>query len=229
MKEHLMFQRWMRVLARLGLLGALGLLMGCDSTSTTQTTEAKPQPAAQTPPLPAGVTLHPDKDIQGVWVADGFDFKGYDTLYVMAPVFAAIERSNETEMRAMAMKALPEEMAARLRDTRIFNAVVVQAGDAKPGPRNLRLESTIIEYEQGGSAARVLAGVFGAGQPVIKVRGRVLDGEKVVCVFEARRSGASADSRTVGHVVSNEDIQRGDIRDLAIGLADFFKRTARVQ
>jgi hypothetical protein len=239
MKKHLIFQCRMLTLARLGLLGGLGLFMGCDSpsssssSSSSQTTESKPPPAAQTQPaqtapLPAGVLLHSDGDIQGVWLAEGFDFKGYGTLYVMAPVFAAVERSNETDMRAMAMKVLPDELATRLRDTRVFNTVTVPAANEKPGSRSLRLESTITEYEQGGSTARLFAGVFGGGQPVIRVRGQLFIGEKLLWVFDIRRSGASAEARTVGHSMSNEEVQRGDIRDLSIALADFVKRTAKV-
>jgi hypothetical protein len=111
----------------------------------------------------------------------------------------------------------------------LFNTMDTPAADAKPPSRGLRLETTIIEYEQGGNAARLFAGVFGGGQPVIKVRGYILDGEKLKCVFEIRRSGVSAEARAVGHTMSNEDIQRDDIHDLAIAVADFFRRTAKVQ
>ena len=92
----------MITLGQSSLLGCLGLLMGCASTSTKQTT---PAAVSKGLPLPAGVTLHPDRDIQGVWLAEGFDFRGYDTLYIAPPVFAAIERPNEVDMRAMAMRS----------------------------------------------------------------------------------------------------------------------------
>jgi hypothetical protein len=70
-------------LACLGLLGGLSLLMGCASTSTTQTTQSA---GSKVPPLPAEVTLHPDLNIQGVWLADGFDFRDYNTLSIAAPL-----------------------------------------------------------------------------------------------------------------------------------------------
>ena len=44
-------------------------------------------------------------------------------------------------------------------------------------------------HEKGGGAARYWAGLYGAGQPVVKVRGLVYDGDKLVFVSEARRSG----------------------------------------
>ncbi|MEI9961308.1 MAG: hypothetical protein WDM76_09360 [Limisphaerales bacterium] len=31
---------------------------------------------------PNGASYHRDKDIQNVWLADQFDFNGYDALYV---------------------------------------------------------------------------------------------------------------------------------------------------
>jgi hypothetical protein len=199
------------------------LLAGCASTSPTETATSK------VPPLPSGVTLHEDKDIQGVWLAEGFDFKGYDTLYIAEPVFAAIERPNEVQMRAMAMRVLPELLVEHIRSTKLFATVTTRADEAKPGSRNLRMENTIIEYEKGGGGARYFAGMFGAGQPVIKVRGQILDGDKLMCVYELKRSGESVGSRMAGVWMSDEEIQRNDIRDLASDLADFFKRTAKVQ
>ena len=216
----------MITLGQSSLLGCLGLLMGCASTSTTQTT---PTAVSKGLPLPAGVTLHPDRDIQGVWLAEGFDFRGYDTLYIAPPVFAAIERPNEVDMRAMAMRVLPEQLAKHLRETKLFATVTTPAEELKPGSKSLTMQSTIIEYEKGGGGARYWAGLFGGGQPVIKVRGQILDGEKLRCVFEIRRSGESGGAKMVGHFMSDEGIQRDDIRDLATDLAEFFKRTAKVQ
>jgi hypothetical protein len=207
----------LRLLARLGVLGGLTLLMGCASTQTSKV-----------PPLPAGVTLHQDKDIQGVWLAEGFDFKGYDTLYIAGPVFAAVERPNEAEMRAMAMRVLPEQLAEHLGATKLFASVTTRADDAKPGSKCLKMENTIIEYEKGGGGARYFAGMFGGGQPVIKVQGQILDGDKLMCVYQIKRSGESVGSRLAGVFMSDEEIQRNDLRDLASDLSDFFKRTAKV-
>ena len=160
-------------------------------------------------------------------MAEGFDFKGSEIISVMAPVFAAIQRPTRPTCAPWPMKVLPDELANRLRDTRLFINVDTPAADAKPPSRGLRIETTIIEYEQGGNAARLFAGVFGGGQPVIKVRGQVVNGEKLECIFEVRRSGVSPEARAVGHTMSNEDIQREDIHDLAISVADLFRRVAR--
>ena len=207
----------------LGLLGGLAVLAGCASTAPDQTATAK------APPLPPGVALHQDKDIQGVWLADGFDFKGYDALCIAEPVFAAVERSNEAQMRAMAMKVLSDQLVEHLGDAKLFSTVTTRPDEVKPGSKSLRMENAIIEYEKGGGGARYFVGLFGGGQPVIKVRGRILDGDKLLCVYEMKRSGESGGSRVAGVFMSDEEIQRNDIRDLASDLADFFKRTAKVQ
>jgi hypothetical protein len=206
------------LVARLGLLGGLTLVMGCAST-----------PTSKAPPLPSGVTLHRDKDIEGVWLAEGFDFKGYDALYIAGTAFAATERPNEAEMRTMAMRVLPEQLAEHLGTTKLFATVTTRADDAKPGSKCLKMENTIIEYEKGGGGARYFAGMFGGGQPVIKVQGQILDGDKLMCVYQVKRSGESVGARLGGVFMSDEEIQRNDIRDLASDLSDFFKRTAKVQ
>ncbi len=212
-----------KLLARLGLLAGLAWLVGCASNPPEQTN------AAKAPPLPPGVTLHQDKDVNGVWLAEGFDFKGYDALYITEPVFAAIERPNEAQMRAMAMRCLPEMLTEFIGKTKLFASVTTRADDIKPGSKALKMQNTIIEYEKGGGGARYWAGLYGGGQPVIKVRGQILDGEKLVCVYELRRSGEAGTARVFGAFQSDEDIQRNDIKDLASDLSDFFKRTAKIQ
>jgi hypothetical protein len=230
MNKDLKFRKLATLSTMAVLLVGLILLPGCASTPSDQRPprQAAEKTGANVPPLPAGVTLHPDKDIQGVWLAEGCSFKGFDTLYIAPPMFAAIERPNEVDMRARAMRVLPEELTHYLGATKLFTTVTTQAEAVKPGSRSLRLETTIIEFEQGGGAARYFGGLFGAGQPVIKVRGQLTDAGKPVCVFEVRRSGESAGARMHGHLISGEEIQRGDISDLASDLADFFKRTAGV-
>ncbi|MEI6569634.1 MAG: hypothetical protein WCR20_23355, partial [Verrucomicrobiota bacterium] len=70
------------------------LITGC------ATTPGKGNAGANNAAPPAGIVLHRDKDIEGVWLAPGFNFNGYDTLLIEVPVFAGVERSNEAEMRA---------------------------------------------------------------------------------------------------------------------------------
>jgi len=179
------------------------------------------------PPLPEGVKLHKDLNIQGVWLADGFSFKGYKTLYLTPIVFAGVERDNEVDIRAMAMQELPAELVTSLRDMKLFATVTATSDEVKSGAKTLKLDNTIIEFSKGSGAARHFGGPFGGGQPVIKVRGQIYDGDKLVCVYEIKRSGESAEARGMGEVMSSEDIQRNDIRVLARDLGYFFQRHAQ--
>jgi hypothetical protein len=204
-----------------GMAGAI-LLTGCASNPAKES--YAPDPKA--PPLPPGVAMHKDKDIQGVWLADGFNFTGYDALYISEIDFKGVERSNEGQMREMAKGELQAKLVEALSATKLFPKVTVRADEIPAGSKSLKLNSTIIEYEKGGGGARYFAGVYGAGQPVIKVRGQMYDGDKLVFLYEARRSGESGGARMFGGFMSDEDVQRNDIKDLAFDLADFVKRSA---
>lgn len=208
---------------------AFAVLAGCASTSNGDKNQDQSVISANVPPLPTGVTLHEDKDIQGVWLSPGFNFGGYDTLYIAPTVFAATQRRNEVDMRAMAMRVLPEQLQEHLGTAGLFTTVTTSTNDVKTGAKCLTMDNTIIEYQKGGGGARYFAGIFGGGEPVIKVRGEIWDGDKLMCVYELRRSGESAGSRMSGAFMSDEEIQRNDIRDLASDLTDFFKRTAGMQ
>ncbi len=235
MKINPIFQGWIKNTVRLGLVGGLSLLMGFTSSSMAQTNQTtqpkqKEKKKSNVPPLPEGVKLHKDQNIQGVWLADGFNFKGYQTLYIAPTVFAGVERDNEVDTRAAAMQELPEQLVEHLRDTKVFATVTTRSEDVKSKAKTLKLDNTIIEFSKGGAAARHFGGPFGGGgQPVIKVRGQIFDGDKLVCVYEIKRSGESAEARMVGEAMSSEEIQRNDIRVLARDLANFFQRTAGSQ
>ena len=235
MKTKHMFQEWTKNTVRLGLLGGLSLLLCGVSSSlaqtnqTAQTTQPKQKEKKnKVPPLPEGVKLHKELNIQGVWLADGFDFKGYKTLYLTPIVFAGTERDNEVEIRALAMQELPAELVTSLRDTKLFDTVTAKSEDAKGKAKTLKLDNTIIEFSKGIGVGRHFGGPFGAGgQPVIKVRGQIYDGDKLVCVYEIKRSGESFESRAYGEAISSEDIQRNDIRVLTRDLGYFFQRHAQ--
>jgi len=238
MKTKHMFQGWIKNTVRLGLVGGLSLLMGFASSSMAQTTQTnqttqpkqKEKKKSNVPPLPEGVKLHKDRNIQGVWLADGFNFKGYQTLYLTPIVFAGVERDNEVDIRATAMQELPDELVTSFRDTKLFATVTTKSEDVKSKAKTLKLDNTIIEFSKGSGVGRHFGGPFGAGgQPVIKVRGQIYDGDKLVCVYEIKRSGESFESRAYGEAISSEDIQRNDIRVLARDLGYFFQRTAGAQ
>ena len=208
-----------------GLFGIMLLVLSSGCASTNPAEARQPQIV----PLPAGVTLHKDRDIQGVWLAPGFDFKGYDLLYVGNTAFNAVERSGEKEMRSLAISYVQTQEVEAIRASGLFKIVTMNTNDIVAGGRALKLDNTIIEYEKGGGGARYWAGLYGAGQPVVKVRGLMYDGDRLVFFYEAKRSGDSGSTRMFGGFMSDQEIQRNDINDLSVDLAGFMKRTVEAK
>jgi hypothetical protein len=216
-----------------------GVAAGCaaSSPSTPPAPAASaPQPATSPPAAtaaaspagsasPAGVALREEKDFGQVWLAPGFDFKGYDTLLI-AETRADVPNLNPNgaENLEWARGVVRTELAAALEERKLFT-VVTSPADVKPGSRVLRLDNTITEFEKGGGGARFFAGGWGAGQPVIKVRGQVTSGDQTVFVYEARRSAVSVTARMFGGYRGDKAIQEEDIKHLGKGLGDFIAKT----
>ena len=116
---------------------------------------------------------------------------------------------------------MPEELARRIQSKSLFTVVTTNSADVQPEARVLRMENTIVEYTKGGGAARYWAGLYGAGQPALRVQGQLKDGEKVVFRYDVRRSGVSGTGRVFGGFMRDESIQTGDIESMATDLADF--------
>jgi len=151
------------------------------------------------------------------WVADDFAATNYDVLYI-APVRSTVElHANEIPMHRLAEENLVIELRRLLAAKKIFPAVVTEEFEIKPGSRVLRFENVIVAYGRGNSLARVEAGLYGAGQPLLRVRGTMTDGDKTVLSYEAQRNGVSR----LFIPVRDEDAQLEDIRSLAIDLSDF--------
>jgi len=123
-------------------------------------------------------------------------------------------------------QTFPGELGSSIGRKGIFEKVVTNETEIKPGGKALKFENTIIEYSKGGGAARYFAGLYGAGQPVLRVQGKMTDGEKTVFTFEGRRSGTSAGSRMGGGYMKDEDIQIEDIRSVTLDLTDLMAAIA---
>jgi Domain of unknown function (DUF4410) len=197
-------------------------MTGCASTTTTP--PATPAPTSTDRDT---VPYRADPHLQKVWLAEGFSVQRHQSLLVLEPrTDVAKLNPDGVENLRWARGLLRDEVVKALRAKRVFPAVALTQGEVAPGTRPLRLETTIIEYEKGGGGARFFAGAYGAGQPVIRVRGRVIDGERPVFAFDARRSGDSGLSRAFGGYRGDRAIQEEDIRDLASDLAEFLIRNA---
>jgi len=162
------------------------------------------------------------------WVADGFKFAGYDTLYIAPTLSTASypDKPADKMVHDLAKERLVAELATRLGDHKIFQNIVTKESDLKPGVKVLRLENTITEFSKGGGGARYFVGIYGGGQPVLRVVGKATDGDKAVFTYEARRSGVSGGARMVGAFMRDEDIQIEDIRSMTLDLSDFIAAVA---
>jgi hypothetical protein len=199
-----------------GTLAAI--LVGC--ATTPETTSA-----------PQGGTYVKNPHLDKVWLAEGFDFSGFDTLYIADTQVDASVKPHDDELKPMetARRVLREELAAAITEKKIFASVVTSESDIKPGSKALRWDNTIVEYTKGGGGARYFVGLYGGGQPAIKVRGKMAEGEKALFTFDGRRSGVSAGARMGGAFMTDEAIQAEDIRSLVKDLSDFMDQTARRQ
>jgi hypothetical protein len=162
------------------------------------------------------------------WVASRFDFKGYDTLYI-APTLSTAkypEKPEDKKVHDLAKENLVIELTRMITARQLFANVVTRESDIKPGTAVLKLENTITEFNKGGGAARYFAGLYGGGQPVLRVQGKMGEGEKIMFTYEARRSGTSAGARLGGVYMKDEDIQIEDIRSMVLDLTDFMSAIA---
>lgn len=172
---------------------------------------------------------NPHMDKGKCWVAGGFDFNGYDTLY-LAPTLSTAkfpDKPEDTKVHNLAKENLVTEIKRMVEGHKIFSSVVTKESEVQPGAKVVKLENTIIEFTKGGGAARYFVGLYGGGQPVLRVQGRMTDGDKTVFTFEARRSGVSADARMGGVFMKDEDIQIQDIRSMSLDLTDFMAAVSR--
>jgi hypothetical protein len=168
-----------------------------------------------------------DPHLDKPWIASDFNFTGYDTIYI-APTLstAKLHGPQDEQPLELAKENLAIELRRMLQAKKVFANVVDRDSDIKPGARTLKLENTIIEFAKGDRAGRYVAGLFGGGQGVIRVSGKMTDGDKTVFTFQARRSGTSAGSRLAGVFISNEDVQAEDIRSMTTDLSDFMAAIA---
>jgi hypothetical protein len=164
--------------------------------------------------------------LEKCWVADNFNFTGYDTLYIVPTQSTAKYQKDEERPHQLAKESLPLEFTRSLNGKGIFENVVTRETDIKTNAHVLKLENTITEYSKGGGGARYFVGLYGGGQPALRVQGKLMDGDKPVFLYEARRSGVSAGARLGGAFMKDEDIQIEDIRSMVLDLSDFMSAVA---
>lgn len=181
---------------------------------------------APTPASGGGVNVK-NPHMEKVWLAANFNFTGYDTICVADTQSTAKYQPDEKEPHAIAQRNLQQQLVTALKGKKLWANVVTREADIPAGAKALKLENTIVEYAKGGGAARYFVGLYGGGQPVLKVEGKMNDGTKPVFSYTARRSGVSAGARMVGAFKSDVDIQAEDIASLVLDLTNFIEATAK--
>jgi hypothetical protein len=236
-KEEIKMKTPCKTISSLSLAIAALLLAGCASTPSDQSTEARfPKRYVATDgriidigqrTASEGGWSFRDPHLDQCWIADDFNFTGYDTLYIAPTASTAILHGpQEDSPHALAKENLVIELQRMLRSKGIFTNIVTAEADLKPDVRVLKWENTITEYAKGGGAARYWAGLFGGGQPVLRVKGNMTSDGRKVFTFEAHRSGVSTGARLAGAFMSDVNIQLEDIDSMAIDLTDFMAAIA---
>jgi hypothetical protein len=105
-----------------------------------------------------------------------------------------------------------DEFAAALQEKRLFQYVVTQERDIKPGARVLKLQTSITEFRSGRDGAMPMIGIFGK---IVDPRWFVASADNAQPVFQF-------DSRRIG--TSTVPNQTADIRSMAKALAEFIRR-----
>ena len=161
----------------------------------------------KTYPGPEGITYRRDKNLHKVWLAQGFNFTGYDTIYVADTGAMVAPFREESQAFDFAKRLVRDEFAAAIQEKHLFQNVVTRESDIKRGAKVLKLETQINQFRKGNDT-----GV----SPIIAVYGRMLDNARPVFQFESRRTGDTAGSRPLGF----------EVRAMAKSLAEFVGRRA---
>ena len=126
-------QIWSCLRITAATLGAVTLLAGC---ATKANTTAPTSAGAAT----GGTAARKDKDLQKAWLAAGFNFTGYDTLYIAATGFKAVERANETKLRTLGIGLVQQELATAIRHSGLFPSVVLRPEEGQGRIREVAFE-----------------------------------------------------------------------------------------
>lgn len=161
-------------------------------------------------------------------IAEGFDFMGWDGLYI-APATSEIGSFPDAEHRRvhdLALENLVLEFRRTLANHGLFPKIVTEQEAIPANARFLKLETTVTEWQKGGGAARFWIGLYGGGQPVLRVRGKFIGDGKSQMDFGARRSGVSVQARLDGGWSHDADLQLADIRSMVLDVTDFMMAIA---
>lgn len=158
-----------------------------------------------------------------IWLAEGFAFKDYEVLLVTALNAEGIQPKDEKEADRLNLlkRGYAEDMARGLERFAGFPEATSKEADVPAGRKKLVLDTKLLEFSRGSSAARYGLG-FGAGMPFIKIRGTFHEGDpaKPLAIFEMDEKG----DWMGGGFTSNESLQEKASSELGKDLGRFIEK-----
>lgn len=169
-----------------------------------------------------GLESRETERIERVWVAEGFDFSGYDTILITETKSEAETKDEkEADRMASATRNIPRGLADTIDLKEIVPNVALKQDDVKAGAKLLKLDTTISDFDRGSTGMRVMFGRYGAGRARLTVRGRVVDAEtgRPFLIVEDESSGDFFGPTSGG---SSEAVQK-----LALDWASFLSKVKK--
>ena len=177
------------------------------------------------------VEMKHDKDLGRVYLAPGFNFKGYDILFISDISTNAIlpkKGINPDELAVFFKHALIE----KLKETEVFPTVTddVSVLSSKEGqsPKVLILEGAISDLQPGNKALRAVAGL-GAGAVKAQVEIECKDNSTKQMLFKSSDRRADPGGIGLGGIIAAEDSEKmlmGTLETVAKAHGSFIKRIA---
>lgn len=162
-----------------------------------------------------------------IWIADGFNFSGYDSLFV-TPIKADVEPKDDKGRYRLetAQNLLHKDLAHSLEFKHVVPAVVMRETDLQTNSKALKLENSITEFAAGSVAARVMVG-FGAGTPHLRLRGQISDmaSGKPLLIYDIDETAPIL----FGHYQSTGSLQTSAALDLVEDISEFLSQVAKNQ
>lgn len=164
--------------------------------------------------------------IDRIWLQEGFNFTGYDAVHVTPLRTEGIKPRDEKETERLRLleRGYAQDMARGLERYSNLGTVTARESDLPANGRKLILDTQLLEFSRGSSAARYGIG-FGAGMPYIKIRGTFHEGDpkRPVAIFEMDERG----DWLGGGYSSNESLQERASMELGKDLGHFIDKVAR--
>jgi hypothetical protein len=158
-----------------------------------------------------------------IWLADGFEFNGYDLILVTKLDSTGIETKDDKEADRLKLleRGYSEDMARGLERSGAFEKGTSKESEVGADQKKLVLDTRLLDFSRGSSAARFGLG-FGAGMPYIKVRGTFHEGDpsKPLAIFEMDEKG----DWFGGGYSSNESLQEKASTELGKDLGRFIQQ-----